>query len=110
MDGWKKAFSWHIPGHTRSFQAVGADVSFLFVCTFVISGFSWMRRLVSWTSVLSFFFPYSLSGVLFLDLFIYFPIKLSELIKASPSLWFGPCRLFFLYLFIYFPMKLSELN
>jgi hypothetical protein len=40
MDGWKKAFSWHIiPRHTRSFQAVGADVSFLFVRTFVISGF-----------------------------------------------------------------------
>jgi hypothetical protein len=96
MDGWKKLFHCR-PRHTRSFQPVGADVSFVFLMHLLHLWFSWMRRLVSWTSVLSFFFSYSLAWCFSLiDLFIYFPMKLSELIKASPSLRFDPCRVFFL--------------
>jgi hypothetical protein len=81
MDGWKKLFHC-IPRHTRSFQPVGADVSFLFLMHLLHLWFSWMRRLVSWTSVLSFFFSYSLARCFSLIyLFIYFPMKLSELLK-----------------------------
>ncbi len=135
MDGWKKLFH-YIPCYTRSFQAVGADVSFRFVCTVFISGFlGWEGSYLGLQSF-SFFFSYSLARCFFLDwlidLFIflwnylnllklplqlglalawcfslldswliYFLMKLSVLIKASPSLRFGPCRVFFLDLFIY---------